>query len=209
MLCSVLLLEPVNPPDLGHGPLGARLALVAAVAAHDAIAEATGVQTEIKWPNDLLVGERKLGGVLVESRSLPGAPAARGSAGGGATVGVVAGIGINCLQQRGHFPPELRHRATSLDEVAAVPIDRNALASALLTHLDRWLADPDAWSGDLVRRAWLERAAPFGSRIKLLSGGRRYQGHVVDLEPDAALLVQLDDGQRRLFDAATTTVLDD
>ena len=103
----------------------------------------------------------------------------------------------------------MRERATSLDLVAAGAVDRNDLARALLGHLDRWLADLDASTGDDVRQAWLERATPLGARIKLRHAGRCYCGHVIDLDPTASLLVQLDSGERRLFEAATTTVLDD
>ena len=95
-----------------------------------------------------------------------------------------------------------------LDLIAAGPIDRTSLARALLVRLDRWYADPSSWTGDQVRQAWLERAAPLGARIRLQHAGRAYTGHVIDLDPTASLLVQLDTGERRLFDAAATTVLE-
>ena len=203
-MCSVLLVDS-KPDRSGASPTrGPQVGLLAAVAAHDAIAEATGVQVEIKWPNDLLADGRKLGGILVESRLLD---AGRGGRQGPTTVHVL-GIGINCLQQPGHFPRELRGRATSLDLVAAGIVDRNVLARALLGHLDRWLAGLDARTGDEVRRAWLERATPLGARIRLQHAGRCYCGHVIDLDPTASLLVQLDSGERRLFEAATATALD-
>ena len=209
LLCSVLLVDSEIDGDRASPALGPQVGLLAAVAAHDAVADATGVQVDIKWPNDLLADGRKLGGVLVESRPLDaGRASPRGGWAGPAAVHVL-GIGINCLQQPGHFPPELRERATSLDLVAAGAVDRHVLARALLGHLDRWLADLDASTGDDVRQAWLERATPLGARIKLRHAGRCYCGHVIDLDPTASLLVQLDSGERRLFEAATTTVLDD
>lgn len=204
VLMSVLLAAPSANAD-EPALLGACLGLAAAVAAHDAIADAVGVQVEIQWPNDLLYGGRKIGGVLVESRPAAAHPA--GTSGRSAASAHVVGIGINCLQQAGHFPPELRTRASSLDMCCSHPIDRTALARSLLAHLDRWLASPAALSSESVRQAWLQRATPLGARIRLQHGGRVFEGHVVDLDPTSCLLVQLDDGQRRLFDAATSTVL--
>ncbi len=206
LLCSVLLTRNDEEAKGGApGPFGSQLALVAAVAAHDAVADTTGVQVEIKWPNDLLADGHKVGGVLVETRSLPDDPAHPSAV----RTAWVIGIGINCLQQRGHFSPELRDRATSLDLVATRAVDRNALARSLLVHLDSWLLASDGPNSEAVRRAWLSRSAPLGTRIKLKHAGCTYCGHVIDLDPAASLLVHLDSGERRLFEAATTTVLND
>jgi len=214
LLCSVLLLPrqhtAASPAEVSGGRRhsGPLLALLAAVACCDAIFEATSVSVEIKWPNDLLAGGRKLGGILVESRPWP---SDRGSGARGPDLGNahVVGIGINCLQHRGHFPPDLRERATSLDLQSAGPIDRGALAVALLRHLDRCFADESIWTAEEVRQEWLRHAVPLGSRVMLEHGGRRYTGHVIDVDPTAALVVQLDRGGRRLFDAANTTILND
>ena len=200
LLCSVLLIERGADSPKDAVALGPRLGLLAAVACHDAIAQVTGVQVRIRWPNDLLVDGRKVGGILVESR-----PISRQDAG----TAYVVGMGINCLQHGAHFPPDLRGRATSLELVAQGPIDRNALAGELLTQLDRWYADRSAWTNDNVRRQWLDRAAPLGMPVCLRHAGKLYTGSVVDLDPTASLVVQLDDGRRCLFDAAETTVLDD
>jgi len=195
LLLSLLLVEPRPLPELG---------LIAGIACCDAIARATGVRAELKWPNDVFARGRKLGGILIESRTLndpatPNVPA-RATA-------YVIGIGLNCLQHAGHFPPDLRERSTSLDLVHSEPVDRNAVAGLLLAEFDRWAADPGVRAPERVRRAWLDRSAPLGRRIELLHAGRRYTGCVVDLDPVAGLVVQLDEGERRLFDAAQTTVL--
>ena len=207
LLCSVLLIEQPASEPTGHTGVGPRLGLLAAVACCDAIRDAAGVGVEIKWPNDLLVRGRKLGGILVESRAVAPPDDFAAGAGGLVRTAHVVGIGINCLQHRAHFPEPLRERATSLDLEAAGPIDRSTLARALLRHLDHWYADIQAHDDAEVKRAWLQRAAPLGQRVKLLHRGRRYEGHVVDLDPTAALVVQLDEGGRQVFDAATTTIV--
>lgn len=209
LLASVLLMESEGPASNASGIRGPQLGLAAAVACCDAIAGTTGVRCQIEWPNDLALQGRKLGGILVESRRGGRPAAADGPQSRAATVAYVVGVGINCLQHRRHFPATLRDRATSLDLVAAGPVDRCALARAMLIELDGWYADLSAWTGEDLRRAWLSRAAPLGGRIRLHHAGRVYSGHVIDLDPTASLVVQLDEGGRRLFDAASSTVIDE
>ncbi len=195
LLCSVAVL------DTGSKLNGGELALVTAVAACDAVKSRTELLPAIKWPNDLLVSQRKLGGILVEARST-------GDSGGAEPRGkaYVVGIGINCLQQPGHFTGELATSGTSLEIESSQAIDRTALAIELLTELDRWLAEPDRWTSDDLRRAWVARAGSIGGRIRLRHADKVYSGTVLDVDPHAALVVQLDEGGVRKFDAADTTV---
>ncbi len=190
VLCSVLLFAP---DDMAFAGL---LTLAAGVAACDAIRETTTAWPVLRWPNDVFVGGRKIAGVLVESR-----PAA-----GGRRAWVV-GTGINCYQHAEHFPPELRDRATSLELASPEPIDRLRLARQLLRELDRWLAPGPASTAETVRCSWLERAEPLGQRIRLVSEGRTFAGITLDVDPQEGLLVQLDEGARRWFDASRTQVV--
>ena len=189
-MVSVVLVE--SSDELAGGDLS----IIAAVAACDAILSSTSIRAQIQWPNDLVIGDRKTGGVLIESRA--------DTAGGRR---FVIGVGINCLQQPDHFQGDLRRTATSLDMESDEPIDRSRVALRLLEELDRWVAEPYQWSRDDLRGAWLRRCLPLGRRIHLLHDGTRYRGHVVDLDPTAALIVELDGGGRRAFDAASTTVV--
>ncbi|UCG15824.1 MAG: biotin--[acetyl-CoA-carboxylase] ligase [Phycisphaerales bacterium] len=191
VLCSVVILG--DPDELD----GASLGLMCAIAACDAIRSASGVSAEIRWPNDLVVKRRKVGGVLVESRTTRGGRHA-----------FVVGVGINCLQHAVHFPPAWRDRATSLDMESPDPIDRTEVCRSFLQELDRWLAGPLPYSPDVIREAWCRRAVGLGEPIRLRQAGKDYVGVVVDLDPTAALVVQLDQGARMLFDAESTTVVE-
>jgi BirA family biotin operon repressor/biotin-[acetyl-CoA-carboxylase] ligase len=180
--------------DALSGPM---LGLIGAIAARDAIRSASAVHADIRWPNDVMIAGRKVGGILIESR-----------AGQNAGRVFVVGVGINCLQHAAHFPPDLKRTATSLDLQSAEPIDRHAVCRALLHELDRWLSDPHRFAPEIVRQAWLDRAVGIGRAVRLRHAGREYTGVVVDLDPTAALVVQLDRGARRAFDAETTTILE-
>lgn len=190
LLCSVVLRE-ASPAWTGG-----QLALLAGIAARDAVVQTTDVTPSIKWPNDLIVGTRKLGGILVESDRSDG------------VTSIVIGIGINCLQQIAHFPERLSDRATSLEIESHRPVDRTNLTIAVLSELNRLILS-DAWrSPDRLRDEWLARAQPLGGRVTLLHRETTFRGTMIDVDPASALIVQLDGGGVRAFNAADTTMVD-
>lgn len=134
------------------------LPLAAGLAAADAIRCTSGLEVDLRWPNDLMIGPRKAGGILVEamidSKGLPHA--------------VVLGIGINVHQRA--FPPDLATPATSLDLETNRHIARQALLLALLKSLQQEtlaLANPDATKEVAAR---VEKASTW-------MRGRRVQVH--------------------------------
>jgi BirA family biotin operon repressor/biotin-[acetyl-CoA-carboxylase] ligase len=188
---------PVSPEQEMSG----RLTLLAAVAACEAIQQATEIVPSIKWPNDLRVpapagGWRKLAGVLIESRLVPGR----------SVRAWVIGIGINCLQQAGHFPPELRDRVTSLEIESSDPVARPEVARALLQRLDAWLADPPD-RPDILHDRWLHYAEPLGESVRLISAGREYHGRILAVDPAGGLVVQTDAGGRAWFEPMRTRII--
>lgn len=115
---SILLRPAMKTAHLPIVPLAAGLAAVSAVAA------ASGLKVDLRWPNDLLIGDRKAGGILVESKT-----------DGGYVSWIVVGIGINVHQRA--FDPALATPATSLDLAAGRTISRRALLIALLESLQQ------------------------------------------------------------------------
>jgi BirA family biotin operon repressor/biotin-[acetyl-CoA-carboxylase] ligase len=117
---SSILLSVLIFPD---GPLDdpAWLTALGAVAVAEVVAEATGVDARIKWPNDVRVERRKVAGILVE----------RGP-------GAVVGIGLNVNIVSGDFPPELADSATSMLRLAGRGFDRSEIVRLLLRRLDHW-----------------------------------------------------------------------
>ncbi|HOW71197.1 MAG TPA: biotin--[acetyl-CoA-carboxylase] ligase [Phycisphaerae bacterium] len=200
VLASLVLVPPaaeIGAVEAGSpAGISAWLTQVSAVAACEAIRRATEITPAIKWPNDLRYGGRKLGGILIESRILPEERRAW-----------VVGIGVNCLQQAGHFPPDLRRAATSLELVASHPIDRVEVIRCLLQSLDEWL-DPAAWGQTgRVHAAWLNYAEPLGQKTRLRREGRDYAGWTVEVDPVGGLIVQLESGRQEWFDPMITTLL--
>ncbi len=175
--------------------VGPKVVLASAVAVHDAIEHIAGIDCVIKWPNDILVGSRKLGGILVESRTTASGIAA-----------LVLGFGINCYQSKDELPDDVRSYATSIAIESVLPFTREQLAAQLLNELDHWLSHPEAMTDTELHDVWLERAEPVGTLVELLHRGKRYRGSIVDLDPGALLVVRLDEGCMRAFNAAETTI---
>jgi len=194
VLCSVVLLVEDDKSTAQNGSMAqqaqtrttAWLTQVSAVAACEAIRRATDVAPAIKWPNDIRIGGRKLGGILIESRTV-GARETK-------TRAWVIGIGINCLQHAGHFPPQLRETATSLELATSHAVDRTAVARELLRALDDWLALQSWCQTERVHEAWLSYAEPIGQKVRLRREGTDYAGWTVEVDPAGGLIVKLDTG---------------
>lgn len=123
ILVSVVLVPPVEAPRLPE------LSLVAGGAVAQAIASVTGIQPSIKFPNDVLIGGRKVAGILAES--------SEGR--------VVLGVGVNVNQAKGELPAETPTEPTSLRVELGEHVDRRILLAALLRELerayDRWVSE--------------------------------------------------------------------
>jgi BirA family biotin operon repressor/biotin-[acetyl-CoA-carboxylase] ligase len=175
---SLLVSVLVRPsPDAAQRLHGATQAV--GLSAQAACVDVAGFRPDLKWPNDLLVGARKLAGVL--SEALPGA--------------VVLGMGLNVA-----WPPEPTEQAISASSAAGRPIGRDELLAGYLGHLARrleqWEHDPAELHGDYrTALATLGRAV----RVELASG--TIEGIAVDVAPDGQLVV-VSDGQQHLVSAA-------
>jgi BirA family transcriptional regulator, biotin operon repressor / biotin---[acetyl-CoA-carboxylase] ligase len=177
---SVLLRPNVSPAYLPLAPLAAGLA------AADAIHAVTGLGIDLRWPNDLLIGPRKTGGILVEAQSEANAVAF-----------VVVGIGINVHQR--DFAPDLATPATSLDlelgHVFGQRTNRQALLVRLLKSLEheaRGLLDPASRASIPAR---VEAASSWirGRQVEV-HGPRQYTGTTEGMDEHGFLLLRTDGG---------------
>jgi BirA family biotin operon repressor/biotin-[acetyl-CoA-carboxylase] ligase len=166
------------------------LSLATGLAAWQAVSETAALDLDLRWPNDLLIGGRKLGGILVETASEPGDQALLRYA--------VIGIGIN-LHQRA-FPPELAALATSLDlQSNGTSTDRTTLAIALLRALDLELTHLESASGDPapLRSRFAEHSTWVRGKRVHVPEQQGYTGTTAGLDSRGFLLVDADDGSRR------------
>lgn len=167
------------------------LSLATGLAAQRAIFETTGRETtsivaDIRWPNDLLLGNSKLGGILVETSAASGPDAALHYA--------VIGIGINV--NHASFPAELGGLATSLRLASGHEVSRQALLIALLRALDHELTLLESGSLELLERFTAVSSWVRGKRVHVPEQGG-YTGRTAGLDERGFLLVDCDDGVRR------------
>lgn len=158
------------------------MTLAIGVGVCDAV-RAAGVAGSLKWPNDMLVGTRKLAGVLVEAQSQ-----------GSRLEAVIVGIGINLTAaEPGELPPEIAGRAVSLEEASGGPVDREAFIASLLAHVEHWVDHYTAVGLEVVIPAWIDRMA-HGLRARAIVNGLPMLGLMVGLDGDGSLLLRDGDG---------------
>jgi BirA family biotin operon repressor/biotin-[acetyl-CoA-carboxylase] ligase len=177
-LYASVIVRPGNVLSAADSP-AALLTLATGVAVADAIRTATGLPAQIKWPNDVFVGERKLAGILAES-------AMQGSA----LQFVVVGVGVNL--QPASYPIELASRATSIEAETGKPADRALLLAEILAAAGERYADLRAGRFDAILGAWrrLARSLP-GALVEWDSPRGLVHGRAEDIDRQGALLVRV------------------
>lgn len=171
-ISMTLILRPDMPPAQV-----AKLSLLTALATANAIRQATGLDARIKWPNDIVIGGKKVCGMLLEMDATPEK-----------VESIVAGVGINVHQTQ--FPDEIAHSASSLDLLAGRRVSRSDIVRAFLQEYER------AWAlgDDAMMRAYRERSATIGQRVQVIGLDGAYTGIAQGVTESGSLLVRPDEG---------------
>lgn len=170
---SVILRPSMPPAD------AAQLTLLAAVAVCEALARVSGVAACIKWPNDILVENRKLAGILTEL-----------SAETDRVRFVVIGIGVNVNTPLGALPDQ----ATSLKEETQRKISRVEVLQEILCGLETWYERLKKQGFAPVIERWKELSSTLGKRVRLVDAGGEMEGEAVDLDRTGGLMIRNDAG---------------
>jgi BirA family transcriptional regulator, biotin operon repressor / biotin---[acetyl-CoA-carboxylase] ligase len=166
----------------------ALLTLAAGVALAEAVERATGLAPAIKWPNDLLVGRRKLAGILAEGVTSPGALGLQS---------VVLGYGLNVSPAA--YPPELSDRVTSLESELGRRIDRAELCAQSLAALAARYDDLLDARFDAILDAWRGRSpGSRGMRVSWETPSGTQTGVTIGVDEMGALLVRVGERTERL-----------
>ncbi len=174
---SVLLRPDLRPQET------TQLTVASATALRRAIRSETGLKPEIKWPNDILIGGRKVAGILTEL-----------SAELDRVKHVILGIGVDVNLGAANSPPELRKLATSLKIEAGRMISRAELATAILRELDADYAR--ICGGEFAKLAdeWESHCTTIGRDVTIQIGERQIRGRAESLDDDGALLLRTEHG---------------
>ncbi|MHC4754408.1 MAG: biotin--[acetyl-CoA-carboxylase] ligase [Planctomycetota bacterium] len=185
ILCSVVLTRCKCDTEL--------LSLLSAVAVAEAIGKIGGHQAKVKWPNDIRLNGKKTAGILLESKKIEG------------NTVYILGVGINCHQAVDSFPTELQKTATSIDIESKTVCNRLSLAKRLLTSIDHWLETAEQNSKKVIDR-WSKLSIQLGHRITVIYNRKKFSGNCIGIDPKHGLILQLDRGGIRMFNAAQTTI---
>jgi BirA family biotin operon repressor/biotin-[acetyl-CoA-carboxylase] ligase len=183
---QALALSVILRPDL-EADRRSWIGLAAAIAVVDAIDTVTGTPCRLKWPNDILIGPKKVGGVLTESRSPvdPVAPPA-----------MVVGIGVNVNNRAAALPRDVRASSISLLDATGEVTDRNRLVAATLNALARVLESLRHGTHTLVER-WTTVSATRGHHLAILTPQGLIEGTERGLDSTGRLILSQRDGSDR------------
>ena len=175
---SVLLRPDLRPQE------ATQLTVASATALRRAIESETGLKPEIKWPNDILIGGKKVAGILTEL-----------SAELDRVKHVILGIGIDVNLDAGEFPAELKKMATSLKIESGEIISRSELATAILRELDFDYSRICGGKFSQVADEWEEHCATIGRNVTVHIGERKIRGRAESLDDNGALLLRSEHGR--------------
>src|SRR3989338_2489463 len=155
-----------------------------AVSITETIRETLQLPAVIKWPNDILIDGKKVGGVLVElAKGLGKQPI------------VLVGIGLNVNIPEDDLPEQSRLPATTLAIEKKVPINRILLAKALLQDIDKWFLILKDEHFRYITERWGEFCITIGEKLTITDCGREYIGNVIDISNNGGLMLKLENGE--------------
>ncbi|MDD1666777.1 MAG: biotin--[acetyl-CoA-carboxylase] ligase [Methanomicrobiales archaeon] len=157
--------------------------MAAAIAVARAARKDLDLGALIKWPNDILLGDRKVAGLLLEL-----------SAENSVVNHALLGIGIDANVPPARLPPELRATVTSLSAELGREVDRPALFATVLREFERRYELLEAEEYEAVAREWRSLSATLGHRVRITTLAKSFEGEAVDIDEFGALLVRKDTG---------------
>jgi BirA family biotin operon repressor/biotin-[acetyl-CoA-carboxylase] ligase len=182
--CSIVL-RPKMPPAKAQ-----LLTLMAGVSIVEAIALKTGLSPRVKWPNDILINDKKVAGILLESRVSAG------------QIGYsVIGFGINVNNSSADFPEDIRVNASSLLMELKKPVDRSTLVIEIFSELERLYHRFQRKDFPVILEQWRHYSSTLGQRVRIWQKDKATEGIAVDLTEDGGLLLKLEGGKQIVIHA--------
>ncbi len=173
-----VVLRPERPSSL--------VTLAVGVAVAEGIDAATGLQTGLKWPNDVYVGPRKVAGILAEAGQSTEGPF------------VVVGYGVNVF--RASYPPDVADRATSIETELGRSPDRGLLFAEILAAVAETYDELQGGHSSRILNRWRVRAGTMlGRTVDWSDVSGTYQGTARDIDEHGALVIETDGGVRRVI----------
>ena len=190
--CSIILRDPCLQKHLTWIPLATGLAL------SEAIQKTQTITSSLKWPNDILIRNKKLAGILCQSTS-------RGQSAGG----VIVGFGVNVNAGPEDFPADLQTTSTSLFQESGQLCHRNRLLASMFNHLERWYDQLASHNIDTVKSAYSAACSTLGMDVRCtLKESKEIRGHATAIGIDGSLqVIPFDQGAKHPIEIHSADVI--
>ncbi len=152
---------------------------ICALSVVEAIYNLIYVKGEIKWPNDILINKKKVGGILSEPVKFEDKKEF-----------IIAGIGININQSYEDFPSDLREIATSLKIISGIELEREKIIINILQFLEKYYLLSFENRTDFIFNEWLKWCTTIGKKIRIATSEKYFEGVAESIKPDGKLLLR-------------------
>lgn len=194
---SNIYVSLVLRPDI-EAVCAAPLTIMAGVAVAETLSSICQQRIQLKWPNDVLLNQRKVAGILTEMKTM-----------GRKVQFVVLGIGINVNMSREAFEPPLDQIATSLFIEEGVTYSRCEITANLCRNIGEWYDTFLREGINPIRERWLSQTQLLDKTIETIWGDDRYRGRVTGMDETGALVMLTDEGEERRIIAGDTILMKD
>jgi BirA family biotin operon repressor/biotin-[acetyl-CoA-carboxylase] ligase len=174
---SIILKPEIEPKD------ATLLTVLAAVACTVALRKTSGIKVSIKWPNDLMFSEKKIGGILTEVRSEPDKIKL-----------AIMGIGINVNIEKKDFPSEIRSIATSIKAETGEFHSRSRLIIQILKEIEGWHMAFKKRGRRVLLKKWRQFSSTIGRKVRVTIGEKTVSGLAEDIDDEGMLILTLQSG---------------
>lgn len=187
---SIIMRPAIDPKDV------TLLTITAAVGCTIALRRTTGINVTIKWPNDLIISGKKLGGILTEMKT--------DSEG---KISAIIGIGINVNVDINMFPLDVRKIATSVKNETGIPYPRTEIIAEILNEIDKWYRILKGRGKKLLLSEWQRLTSTLGREVKVTVDKETFTGLAESLDDKGMLILRLPSGELKRISAGDLTIL--
>jgi BirA family biotin operon repressor/biotin-[acetyl-CoA-carboxylase] ligase len=187
---SIILRPQVRPKD------GSLITIMSAVACATALRNITGLKITTKWPNDLMINNKKVGGILTELKTQQQKITA-----------AIVGIGINVNIDVSAFPEDMQEAVTSLKNEAGAPYAREPLVSEILNEMDRWYKTLTTLKKEAIVQTWQSLTSTLGREVVVITPHETLKGMAESIDNDGMLLLRLSSGKLKRINSGDLKIL--
>lgn len=172
------------------------ITIMSTVACASALRKVTGIKVTIKWPNDLMINNKKVGGILTELK------AQRQH-----IISAIVGIGINVNIDVHDFPDDVKNIAISLKNEAGLSFSRELIIAEILNEMDRWYKELTMLKKETILETWKNLSSTLGMKVIITSAHETLTGTAESIDIEGMLILRLPSGKSKRISSGDLTIL--